>query len=218
MSKARAAANPINPRRVPRGIAKPDVYRLLELYEQGFSVLEREELEERLGYNIPADEGRRPGAQLIAHRLIFDAGFYDFMGEEPEDAIERVHADLAAGRIDGDQQLALMKVISDQDERDKRPYALLHLTTKQRRTPKEERLLERLQAGEAVELPLDLDEEATRLLSRERKRWRGELRGRGDRPPFRRQLGTLAEKSARGRELTIADWRRNVRKAARRGQ
>jgi hypothetical protein len=80
------------------------------------------------------------------------------------------------------------------------------LTTKQQRTPEEECILERLEAGEEVELPDRLSEEAAKLLKRQRRRRRGELKGWS--PPFDRQVGKLAAQTPRQREVTIADWRR----------
>jgi hypothetical protein len=210
MSKGRPAVNAINPRGVPRGVANPDRYRLLErLDNQGLNLLDREALEDRLGYKIPEENGVRPSGQHVAHLLLLEAEVDGFMGEAPEDAIERVKAKLAAGDISEGEHDDVLRWIWRQEESDRRAWALVLLTTKQQRTPEEECLLERLEAGEEVELPDRLSEEAAKLLKRQRRRRRGELKGSS--PPFARQVGKLAAQTPRQREVTIADWRRRSR-------
>jgi len=216
MAGSKSTANPINPRGIRRGPAKPDVYRILRrLDEKGLHELEREELEQRLGWELPT--GKRPSGQVIAQVLLLEVDFRDWLVEEPDERERRIIAGRDSGSITDEESDALLREAWKEERHDRCRWAALLLATRRWPSEDEVRLLQSIDAGHDVELPDELGREADKLLKRERKRRRGELPGKWARLPFRPQLGTLPEQSPRQRELTIADWRRNVRRASSKG-
>src|SRR3954465_3359131 len=109
MDESQPAANPINPRGIPRGPAKPDVYwALSQLDEKGLDELERDALESGWGRRFGYEQrGRPPSGEVIAQALLLRAELHERMGEELPDRVRRIRAAHEAGDINEEEHDAL---------------------------------------------------------------------------------------------------------------
>lgn len=209
---SKTAANPINPCGIRRGIAKPDVYRLLERWERdGLREIEATALEAELGWRPPI--GERPSLQVQAQALLLELRFREWIARELGErwrAIDELELEL-----EGDVAEEFFRAEEQEEAKDVCRWAAVVLATSGSDADPE--LLRRLEAGEIVDLPAKLERRALTLLRRERRRWREGSSGKWGTPSFHRQLGRLPDQEPHDRERTVADWRRNARRASPRG-